>query len=85
MAVPTTVIKQENIVSPKKEIPQTSCSSGQILVHTSTMAPMHVEIKKESLADEIASPQSKAPDAGDTPTSISGDSSCSSILDAQGG
>ena len=47
-------------------------------------SPLHIEIKKEPAGDELVSPQPKTSDALDTPNSVSGDSSCGSILDAQG-
>lgn len=93
MTLPTTAVKQEPISSTtavvKKDlmltIPSSSTSSsGPVVTPTSSMSPMHIEIKKESMGDELASPQPRAVDAGDTPNSISGDSSSGSLLDAQG-
>lgn len=87
----TTSIKQEIITSTstvsRKEVVQnvtSSSLSGPIVTPSSNMSPMHIEIKKESLGDELASPQPRAVDAGDTPNSISGDSSSGSLLDPQG-
>lgn len=45
---------------------------------------MHIDIKKESIGDELTSPQPRVADAGDTPNSVSGESSSSLPLDAQG-
>ena len=82
MLVPTAVIKQENVSSSKKET-LTVNSSLPRQASAPTMTPVHVEIKKEPNEDISPGP-SKVSDAGDTPNSVSGESSCSSVMDAQG-
>lgn len=77
------MIKQEIGGGLRKESLQVNPSSGPVSTSAIT-APTHVEIKKESLGDEISSPQAKLSDTGDTSNSVSGESSCSSVLDAQG-
>lgn len=80
--IPTAAVKQDNVSSSKKDtLPTNSSSPGKVV--TSAMTPVHVEIKKEP-NDDISPGTSKVSDAGDTPNSISGESSCSSVLDAQG-
>lgn len=86
-AVPTTVIKQEASVpstSARKEVTTIVPATQTATPTSSTMSPMHIEIKKEAIPDELISPQPKTADVPDTPNSISGDSSTGSVLDAQG-
>lgn len=69
---------------PRKDVPTVTSSSVPTPVPASIMSPMHIEIKKESIGDELTSPQPRVADAGDTPNSVSGESSSSLPLDAQG-
>ncbi len=84
--IPVPVVKQEDVISsPKREPVPVMSSLGQIAVpSSSTMSPMHVEIKKESNIEETTSPQSRVTESGDTATSVTGDSSTGVQLDAQG-
>lgn len=72
----------------RKDMSNVSSSSTPTSIPTSVpssiMSPMHIEIKKESIGDELTSPQPRVADAGDTPNSVSGESSSSLPLDAQG-
>lgn len=82
-AIPTTVIKQENVADTcRKQVVNSSVSQGQVVTPTSTMSPM-IEIKKEVTTDEMPSPQTKI-EPSEVPNSVSGDPSTSSLLDANG-